>query len=120
LLIGSTGIFVLKGIGVLIILIYEADNLGNNRIAEVVMFLGMLLEFIFFGLSLGPLIYVYVTDILPERGFALVNAFYWLSAAMVSIPLSIIEKDSDDMRDIYIYYMIFFTACTAYVLLNNT
>ena len=37
-----------------------------------------------FGFSLGPLLFIYITEILPEQGVSLSVFVNWISAALVA------------------------------------
>ena len=81
---------------------------------------GSIREFILYGISIRPLIFFYILEVLPERGFSFVKALYWLSLVIICVPLSIKEINTENSVELHeTYYPGIFLITTELVRVSN-
>jgi len=85
---------------------------SNNEVSLFISIISII-SIGFYGLSIGSLSFVFVTEILPERGFALAMAVYWITLCLLVIPFAdfvkIYNTDLSKLDKIYTIYMIGFS-----------
>ena len=79
-------------------------------------FVGFIMFLLFFELSIGPIMWVYCADILPDKAVALTTAINWVTVAFI-ISLSEVLGNLD--VDLGYTYMFYFVACVALFFVSN-
>jgi hypothetical protein len=86
-------------------------------LSEYLIFIILLLEYIFYGISTYTLSFVYAVETLSERGFSLVMIIYWITISSITISFTFISDNEKDTLSVFGWYIGFGVVIVALVLL---
>jgi hypothetical protein len=84
----------------------------------VLVLFGLVLFMANFGFTLGPVVWVYLSDILQPKSVAIATTVYWISAALVMLLFPVIRETLPNRNGGYVF-LFFALWCTLSYVFNR-